>query len=270
MKTICILGCGWLGLPLAKSLTKDPDNSIKGSVTTAEKSLKLASLGVVPFSIVLKAGTIIGDIHEFLNNCSVLVIAVPPRVRNKESESFLEKIKTLIPYLEKAGLQKVIFISSTSVYGKSSKEGIVTEDSIPNPETDSGSQLVEVEELLRINPFFKTVILRMGGLIGEDRNPVTQLVLKMNTDANAPVNLLHQKDAIRIIRSFIYYNYPIGVYNVVAPWHPSRVEYYVKKAKQMGLVEPQFTDVKTMAYKIISSEKLAATTGYEFAEDLYF
>jgi 3-hydroxyisobutyrate dehydrogenase-like beta-hydroxyacid dehydrogenase len=50
MTKISILGCGWLGLPLAKVLVKN-GFSVKGSTTTQDKILVLKQLGVDPFLI---------------------------------------------------------------------------------------------------------------------------------------------------------------------------------------------------------------------------
>jgi nucleoside-diphosphate-sugar epimerase len=62
----------------------------------------------------------------------------------------------------------VIFISSTSVYGDNDQ---ITEETPLNPDSE-GKQLAIVEDVLHSNSRFKTTVLRFGGLIGEDRNPI--------------------------------------------------------------------------------------------------
>ena len=54
MKQISILGCGWLGLPLAKSLL-EKGFSINGSTTSFEKISILDKAGITPFIVSLSA-----------------------------------------------------------------------------------------------------------------------------------------------------------------------------------------------------------------------
>ena len=64
-------------------------------------------------------------------------------------------------------------MSSTSVYGDSFPIVEITEETKPNPDTESGKQLVIAETLfVQSNPHFKTTVIRFGGLLGDDRHPV--------------------------------------------------------------------------------------------------
>ena len=51
-ETITILGCGWLGLPLAKALVK-AGYSVKGSTTREENLETLREAGLEPFLVEL-------------------------------------------------------------------------------------------------------------------------------------------------------------------------------------------------------------------------
>ena len=48
MKTISLLGCGWLGLPLAKQLI-EKGYTVKGTTTTEDRMSVLECAGVVPY-----------------------------------------------------------------------------------------------------------------------------------------------------------------------------------------------------------------------------
>lgn len=48
MTKISILGCGWLGLPLAKALIEN-GFSVKGSTTSTDKLTALENDGITPF-----------------------------------------------------------------------------------------------------------------------------------------------------------------------------------------------------------------------------
>ena len=283
MKTtnISILGCGWLGLPLAKSLLSK-SCEVKGSTTSENKLDVLKNAGISPFQIQLGENQIIGNIEDFLKETNVLVIDIPPGLRRETTASnemtFVNKVKTLIPFIEKSGVQKVVFVSSTSVYGDSFPVIEITEETKPNPDTESGKQLVIAETLLQSNPHFKTNVIRFGGLLGEDRHPVKFLAGRTNVEnSNAPVNMIQREDCIGIIETIIGKELRQAqsdkwewnqTFNAVAPQHPTRKAYYHKKAEILNLPLPTFAENSESKGKIISSEKVETILGYSFQKEI--
>ena len=281
MTQISILGCGWLGLPLAKALIENKF-LVKGSTTSVAKLSVLENAGIIPFLIVLTPNSnfqssmnILVEEEEktenltaFLENSKILIIDIPPKLRGSEKENFVLKIKNIIPDIEKSTVENVIFISSTSVYGENNL--LVTEETALNPDTESGKQLMETEQLLQSNTNFKTTILRFGGLIGEDRHPVHFLAGRTHIEnPNAPINLIHQEDCIGIIMAIIdqiqikCWNRN-EVFNAVTPFHPSRKEYYTQKAIELNLALPEFNLENSTFGKTILSNKTGAFLGYAF------
>ncbi|MGQ2983536.1 SDR family NAD(P)-dependent oxidoreductase [Flavobacterium sp.] len=256
---ISILGCGWLGLPLAEAIIAE-GFAVKGSTTTHEKLPAMADAGVEPYLLYLGTTGLDGDTEGFLANADVLIIDIPPRLKEGD---LTEKMRMLIPHIEKSGIRKVLFVSSISVYGKNS--GIVTEETLPQPDTENGKQLLEVEGLLQENANFKATILRFGGLIGGERHPVYHLAGRENlTDPDAPINLIHRDDCIGIILAIIQIGIWGEVFNAVAPHHPSRKEYYSGKALELGLQLPQFATENTSGGKTIDPQKIQQGSGYTF------
>ena len=265
MTKISILGCGWLGVPLAKALIGN-GFSVKGSTTSTGKLLPLENIGIASFLIELKEDVIKGNVTEFLSESQILIIDIPPRLRGNSSENFIAKIKNLMPFIEKSGIKKVVFVSSTSVYSDENK--LVTEEIFANPDTESGKQLVACEQLLQSNSNFETTVLRFGGLIGEDRNPIRFLAGRNNIEnPNAPINLIHQEDCIGILLKIIDADCWGETFNAVAPFHPSREDYYTQKAKEFNLELPIFAHSKPSVGKIILSDKLAKVLNYQFIKD---
>ncbi|MBY8963046.1 SDR family oxidoreductase [Flavobacterium sp. D11R37] len=261
-KHISILGCGWLGLPLAKHLIK-LGYSVKGSTTTAAKTESLKQQGIVPYLVKLGENNIEGDIKGLLEDTETLIIDIPPGLRSNSNANFTAKIERLIPHIEEAQVKNVLFVSSTSVYGDS--QGIVTEDTEALPATESGRQLLETEQLLQENKMFNTTIIRFGGLIGEDRHPVNHLAGKENIkDADAPINLIHQTDCIGIITAVIEKGIWGEIFNGVAPYHPSRKEYYTEKAKQKNLPLPLFSREEASGVKVIAADKVTEVLKFRF------
>ena len=270
MKQISILGCGWLGLPLAKSLI-EKGFSVKGSKTSVEKVSVLENSGIQAFQILLNENQIDGEINSFLENSEILIIDIPPKLRENSKEDFVQKIQNLIPFIEKSTLKKIVFISSTSVYADlpldcaRGDKNKVTEETIANPETESGKQLLKTENLLQSNLNFKTTVIRFGGLIGENRHPIYILAGRKNIEnPDAPINLIHQSDCIGIIKSIIEQECWNETFNAVAPFHPSRKDYYTEKAAQFNLPIPEFETGKISVGKTISNDKVETVLGYTF------
>lgn len=259
MKTISVLGCGWLGLPLAKKLVEH-HWIVNGSTTSESKLPLLKENQIHPFLIGIEDTQINGNICGFLEGASVLIIDIPPKATTSD---FTKKIELIIPYLEKSSIEKVVFISSTSVYDD---QPVLIDESTPvNPTTESGKQLVKSEALLQGNPNFKTTVVRFGGLIGEDRHPVKFLSGRKNIEhPDSPVNLIHQKDCIGIILKILEKEIYGEVFNAVAPSHPTRKVYYTKKAHALGLPLPEFAQQQSANGKTISSDKIIQVLAYTF------
>lgn len=262
MKKISILGCGWLGLPLAKSII-NKGFPVKGSTTSEAKLAVLESANLQAYSIRLTENEVNGNIEAFLSESEILIIDIPPKLRGDGAENFVAKIATLVPFIAQSTINHVVFISSTSVYADDNT--IVTENSQPEPDTESGRQLLATEKLLQANTNFQTTVIRFGGLIGENRHPIHFLAGRKNLEnPEAPINLIHQNDCIGIIEAVIDQNTKGEVFNAVAPYHPTRKDYYTQKATALGLALPEFEENKPTVGKTIVSDKISTILGYTF------
>lgn len=260
--TISLLGCGWLGLPLAAELIAS-NFRVKGSTTSETKLSVLKNIGIDPYLIALETDSVIGNISGFLEGSDTLIIDIPPKLRRENSENFVAKIQTLMPHIEKSKISTVLFISSTSVFAD--ENNVVTESTIPNATSESGKQLFETEQLLQKNTHFKTTILRFGGLIGNERHPIKSLAGKENLpNPDAPINLIHQKDCIGIILKIISLEKWGKTYNAAAPFHPTRENFYVGNALIMNLPVPNFNHDTASIGKTIDSTTLQYDLNYEF------
>lgn len=272
-KKISILGIGWLGFPLAKKLI-EIGYEVKGSTTSENKLDLLEANNIQPFQIELSEKEIKGNIEAFLNDSEFLIIDIPPKLRSNPTENFVEKIKFLASYIEKSTVKNVLFVSSTSVYADVFPIAEIDENTIPNPDSESGKQLLKTEEFLLSNGNFQTIILRFGGLIGEDRHPIKFLAGKTNVEnPEAPINLIHQIDCIGIICEMLN-QVGLGksisnkVFNAVAPQHPTRKGYYTEKANENNLAIPEFDDSKKSIGKLITSNKVKEILNYKFQKEI--
>ena len=131
-KAISIIGCGWLGLPLGAFLV-DNGFDVKGSTTRKEKLSLLQKNGIIPFSI--KVGqTLEGEDVDSFFQSEILLINIPPTRHNTDIENgYQTAIQNIIEKAQSGAIEKIIFVSTTGVYGNSNK--ILTEEDIPQPES---------------------------------------------------------------------------------------------------------------------------------------
>lgn len=265
---ISVLGCGWLGMPLGKRLV-DEGHIVKGSTTAQEKMSRLQDLHIIPYRIKLYAEGVEGDLESFLSDAEVLLVDIPPGLRKNPEANFTGKIGRLITYIEKAGVERVIFISATSVYGDSEEIPIYTEEDKPNGTSENAAQLISAERQLINNENFKTTVIRFGGLLGPGRHPVKFLSgRKEIKDPKAPVNLIHLEDCIGIILKILEKEAWETTFNAVSPNHPEREHYYTEIAKLKNLALPEFDNKSVSKGKIINSVHVKELLEYDFQHPL--
>ncbi len=254
MSKIAIIGCGWLGLPLAETLL-GKGHDIHGSTTSEQKRVRLHQKGINAFLLILSEHAIEGDIDGFLRAVDILIINVPPRLRGSKKENYVAKIQQLHTAARKAHIPNVIFVSSTSVYGDVA--GNVTEATKPVPNTESGRQLLQAETVFRNDSHIQTTIVRFGGLIGADRHPINMLSGRTGlTNGGNFVNLIHLNDCIRILKFIIDHQWWNEVFNGVYPAHPTKQEYYRSEAFKRGLEPPHYKKENLKKGKKVVSENL--------------
>ena len=254
---IGIIGCGWLGLPLAKEFISN-NYKVKGSTTTKEKLKILKNQGIEAYLIEIAENSISDSIDSFLYELDILIVDIPPKIRKEVNTSYSEKIKRLIKQSNK--VKNILFISSTSVYG--SMQGKIDSNTITLPDSENGKEILKTENLVKNK---NNTILRFGGLIGEGRNPLKYLIQKNEVlNADAPINYIHQKDCIGIINAIISKGKWGETYTAVAPFHPSKIDYYnyicdYKKIKRLN-----FSNKKTEINKEIYDDRIENELNYTF------
>lgn len=262
MSNISIIGCGWLGFPLAERLIQS-GFSVKGSTTSEDKISLLAKAGIDPFLINLSDSLEGENLNAFFQS-DILVINVPPgRRRTDVATAHPLEIKRLLDATQNGSIQKIIFCSSTGVYANNEK--IATEDDAPQPSRSSGRALVEIEKYIQSLTYFKSTILRFAGLIGGERKAGRFLAGKTNLpNGNAPVNLVHRDDCIEAILQIILQNKWHEIYNVCADEHPTRKDFYTEQAKTLGLRPPSFLPENSSDFKVVSNEKIKRDLSIKF------
>ena len=248
MNKVSILGCGWLGKPLAISLLEE-GFFVKGSTTSEEKIENLEALEIESYLINISD---LEEVDDFLET-DILIIAIT----SKDIDAF----ENLIYQIEASPVQKVIFISSTSVYGRINK--VMTEE-----DEVQETPLTEIESLFRENTFFETTIIRFAGLFGYDRKPGNWFKNgRKIPQPNGFVNMIHQDDCIKIIHEIIHQNCWNATFNACSNHHPTRRDFYTNAKLSLSFELPEFEENEKLSYKIISSEKIQRVLNYQFLHD---
>ncbi|WP_161887600.1 SDR family oxidoreductase [Pontibacter russatus] len=260
---ISIMGCGWLGLPLAAQLVR-AGYDVKGSTTTPEKLEVLQAEGVAPFLLNLQEENVdMGRLRDFLQ-AQVLVLNIPPHLRSDGGESYLQQLRLLAKALAASPVNRVLFVSSTSVYPDLNRV-VTEEDIIFAEEQQPEHMLLQAERLFQSAEGWMTTILRFGGLVGGNRKPGRFLAGKKHVpNGDAPVNLIHLEDCIQIISRIIEQDIWGEVFHACADQHPLRKEFYTQAALALGLEPPEFDDMQETHFKLINSQKLKDALAYAF------
>lgn len=262
-KTISILGCGWLGMPLAKHLQQQ-GYTVKGSGTSKEKCETLKQEGIQASYIEVHE-TLEGENTAFFFDADILVINIPPARKRTDIETYHpQQVQNIISYAAKSPVQHILFVSSTSVYPAVNTE--VDEAETRTPEKASGKALKQAENMLMQHQGLKATVLRLAGLVGYDRMPGRFLAgKKAVNNGNVPVNLIHQDDCIGLINHIIEQDKWGYIFNGCAPKHPLRKDFYIRAAEKAGLTPPEFSDdQEEISYKIVNAGNSSKILNYTY------
>ncbi len=250
---IAVLGCGWLGLPLAKRLV-DKGCTVVGSKRTKQDVDELNQHGICGLQYSL-GDDLTQDSLAKVFSCDVLVLNIPVGRKSQAPEAYVEHMAALLKQAKKSEIQSVIFISTTSVYGEETR--VVTEASEVNPITQSAKINHQIEGLVRAQFADKATIIRLAGLVGGQRHPGKFLAGKSGlANPHQVVNLVHLHDVLNAIESVIQQKAWGHTLLLSAAQHPSRQDYYVWAATQLGLAPPVFeqADVSKLTGKQVDCQ----------------
>lgn len=249
---ISILGGGWIGNPLARNLAH-LGHSVKVSKSSFRKLENFENLTVLDWKA--EDGMSV-ELWKLICESEVQIWTIPPRRKQNSTDFYLSVLKDWIKNLDPLKVRKIIFLSSTSVYQNSNNW--VNETSI----LDDQSLIAQAETIIATSPC-PFIVLRLGGLMGEERFVAKYFSGKEIDGGDCPVNYVHQKDVLAILERTIN-NLDSGIYNVVAPEHPSKKEVGDADCERRGMPKAIWQPGVCSSFKLVSSEKLIQTLGYSF------
>ncbi len=263
--TVAVLGCGWLGLPLAKHLLAQ-GHRVLGTTTSPEQLPLLAAIGVEAELLRLGPDFSADDearLTKLLSRAAILILNVPPRAAT--AGGYPQLLRPVHRAVVAARMQAVLFVSTTGVY---------PDEPRLMRETDAISTRDAASDVLRTEGHFvprygqwQSTVVRLGGLIGPGRAPGRFLAGRRNLpQGDAPTNLLHLTDAVGVLSTIVGQGIWGHTLNACAEFHPLRRDFYPAAAAYLGLEPPTF-QLDSSTGKTIDSSRLRSLVPYQFRYD---
>lgn len=264
VKTVSILGCGWLGCAIGKSLVDD-GFEVLGSGRESLEISNITQLFIKPVWIDVRKRELIYLDTKFWQS-DVVVVGIPP-IRDAGVEKvFPRRMQMIIDELKRKGAKRVILLSSTIVYPNNGD--IAREEDVIEGTKPSGEAWLKAEELFQKEKSFTTTIVRLAGVVGPGRDPgVFTMQRNIRKPGNVPVNILHLDDAVGVVKELVVNDYGNEIFNACAAEHPKRKELYEIAGMNDKDEMPDLLLIASPPFKIVSSEKLRKATGYKFKYD---
>ena len=229
-----VVGCGYLGQRVALAWRT------QGSLvfaTTRRRLVELRQQDLVP----LLADITRSDLVPGLPSAQTVLISVGIDRSSGASahDVYVTGLTNILRRLPSDN--RVIYISSTGVYGPSETE-VVDESTPPRPEDETENALVQAESLLR-QQRPDAMILRFAGIYGPGRLLREKAVLAgepLPTNPEAWLNLIHVEDGVRAVLAAEQRGQPGQVYNIADGVPVRRGEFYRRLAELLHAPPPRF------------------------------
>ena len=176
-----------------------------------------------------------------LPTAQALIYYFAPPPMQGERDTRLENFLAAIP--DKALPQRIVYISTSGVYGDCQGEW-VTEESPLHPVTERGKRRLAAEQALTNwaeQHGVATVILRVGGIYGPGRLPLERIKQGMTIlrrDLAPASNRIHADDLALVCQAAARAPNQHSVYNVCDNQPSTMSDYFIAVARHAGLPAP--------------------------------
>lgn len=271
---VLIVGCGYVGLPLGARLVRD-GHEVFGLRRNPAAEPGLREAGIRPlFADITRPGEL-----EKLTGGFDWVVHCVAAGGDLESyrEIYFEGTTRLLDWLAKDPPRKLVYTSSTSVYGQNDGS-VVTEISLAEPEADTAKVLREAENLLldaAAQKHFPAVILRVAGIYGPGRRYLLKQFLRgearVEGDGSRFLNMIHRDDLMGVILAALERGTSGEIYNAADNAPVTQLNFFEWLAARLKQPLPPVVAADATAMrkrgltnKRVSNAKLRAELKYEF------
>lgn len=217
-KRVLIAGCGDLGLRVAQLLAIE--NSTNWSWGLRRQPNLESTHDIPSFTWIAADLTQPDTLRDLPKDITHVLYTAAPNARTEADYRavYREGLERLVLAVAAPSLQRVLFVSSTAVYGAHGAQWI-DEDTPTAPKSFNGQVLLETEQwLYKQNTQFETLSLRLSGIYGPGRS---YLLERLRTgQATAPmteshwVNRIHIEDAAAAVVHLMNLPNPKPIYLV--------------------------------------------------------
>lgn len=237
MKNVVIIGCGDIGKRVA-AIFKETGATITALSRAEAKMGQLQTLGIRGISGDLDDPASLADLP--LKDALVYYLAPPPGGGYQDSRmrNFCATIKA------ENGPRRIIYMSTSGVYGDCG-DTVVTEETPPNPQTARAKRRFDAETVLQgwgKEQKVEVIILRVTGIYGPGRLPVTQLASGqplLYEHLSPPTNRVHAADLARICVAAADKGEDGDIFNISDGQTGTMTQYFNAAADLLGFPRPR-------------------------------
>lgn len=261
---LLIAGCGDLGMRVAHRILQNPANRVWGLRRTFENNDETIP-GLTWHRADLSVPETLADLPEGITH---ILFSAAPNVRTEKEYRavYLNGLQNIVSAGYNPALTRIIFVSSTAVYGEHSGEWVDEQTPI-HPKNFNGCVLAEAEKWLEqfgLKKSLATINVRLSGIYGPGR---TYLLEKLKLgQAGAPsmpvhwTNRIHVDDASAAVVHLLSLTHPEKTYIVTDSTPlPMRTLYEDLAQRVGGPVPAEGAAPDFVGSKRLSNAKLLAT-----------
>jgi nucleoside-diphosphate-sugar epimerase len=263
-----------VGLPLGAELVKQ-GHEVFGLRRSAGAEAELRASGIKPLigDITRPEQLVPSPAYDWVVNC----VSASGGGVAEYREVYLQGMRNLLAWLGAAPPRKLVYTSSTSVYGQNDGS-LVKESSPTEPAVETGRVLVEAEQALLEavrEKTFPAVILRLAGIYGPGRGHWFKQYLnneaRIAGDGARILNMIHRDDVVGAIIAALKSGRPGEVYNAVDDEPVSQLHFFEwlsgPLGKELPASEPEDAEAgrkRGVTNKKVSNRRLKMELGYQF------
>ncbi|HYG34590.1 MAG TPA: SDR family oxidoreductase [Clostridia bacterium] len=272
---VLIVGCGYVGLPLGAQLVRQ-GHLVWGLRRTQQANSEMEAAGITPINADItqpKALAALPQQFDWVVHC----VSASGGGAEEYRAVYFEGTRNLIQWLTERPPQKLVYTSSTSVYGQNDGNW-VTEDSPAIPASKTGEILISTEQLLQDaarEERVPAVILRAAGIYGPGRGYWLKQFLRGEATIEGKgerwLNMIHRDDLGGAIVTALRGGTPGRIYNACDNEPVTQLTCFQWLAEKLGRELPPSAPEATGAgrkrgvtNKRISNRRLREELGYSF------
>lgn len=234
--SILIIGCGDIGLRVAKQLSRS--HRVFALTSQQSRFQELREVGATPILGNLDQPESLWRLAGLAQ--TVIHLAPPQNSGNRDCRT-----RNLIRILAQGSntVRRLIYISTTGVYGDH-RGAKVSEITPVNPQSERAKRRVDAERVLRLwGPVngVAVTILRVPGIYAADRLPIERLESKtpaLVPEEDAYSNHIQSDDLARLVCAAVYHGKPQRIINACDGGETKMGDYFDEVADAFGLQRP--------------------------------